>query len=220
LLEKIAEKSLLMVLFFCGLLGICIVSVLGNFINLFFPLGQEISLVILVVGLLLAIINIKIIPRIKSNEILLPIVAFFICFGLAQIGYPTFGGDTLTYHIQIVKWTQESKTPIGLVHLFERLASNNSLFTVAVLPSFVVMAVERTGSISICDSKAYSSPVGMAAILAGYSERISPTFSTPFASMAAFMAALLSFNLFSLSAVVPIISPPRLFHQVLCLYLL
>jgi len=131
LLEKIAEKSLLMVLFFCGLLGICIVSVLGNFINLFFPLGQEISLVILVVGLLLAIINIKIIPRIKSNELLLPIVAFFICFGLAQIGYPTFGGDTLTYHIQIVKWTQESKTPIGLVHLFERLASNNSLFTVA-----------------------------------------------------------------------------------------
>jgi len=68
LLEKIAEKSLLMVLFFCGLLGICIVSVLGNFINLFFPLGREISLVILVVGLLLAIINIKIIPRIKSNE--------------------------------------------------------------------------------------------------------------------------------------------------------
>lgn len=127
------NSTLSMPLFISGILGVIIVSMFATLINIFFPLGQAVSIVIVIAGLVLSVIHRKKFAVDTPKEFLFIATLFILCIGLSQIGYPTYGGDTFTYHIQIVKWAQESKTPIGIVHLFERLASNNSLFTIAAV---------------------------------------------------------------------------------------
>lgn len=129
--DKQSNNILLGSIFTTGLLGIAVVSAIATIINIFAPLGQAVSIVIVIVGLILSVIHKRNFAINRPQELFFVVTIFFICMWLSQIGYPTYGGDTFAYHIQIVKWAQESKTAIGIVHLFERLASNNSIFTIA-----------------------------------------------------------------------------------------
>ena len=115
-----------------GIFGLLIISVIGNLANFFVPLNLLFSIIIFLVGAILFSINFKkIFNRYGKSEIVIIIVLFvflsFIPFNWNNLY------DTGLYHMQSVKWLNESVAPLGLANLHVRLGFNSSWFTIAAI---------------------------------------------------------------------------------------
>lgn len=128
------ENNLYRFVFLSGLAGLGVISGLTTIANFFLPISMAISFLILAVGYVAFFKYARAHLHIQyTGNCIVMATVFIICFGLSQIGCPLHGGDTMGYHIQCVKWIQESTVPVGIVHFVERLASNNSLFMISAV---------------------------------------------------------------------------------------
>ncbi len=122
-----------------GIFGLFILSILGNFFNFFIPLNRIFILIIFLIGFFIFIFNFK--------KIFLNIKFYYLIFSLILILYLAFipfnwakFNDTGIYHIQSIKWLNESRLPLGLANLHGRFGFNSSWFTVAsIVENFLLI---------------------------------------------------------------------------------
>ena len=124
-----------------GILGLAILTVMGNIFNFFIPLNLIFSTVVTAIGVILFGINFKkIIDGFSKYELIFLIVLIayltFVPFNWANFN------DTGIYHLQSMKWLHESRTPLGLANLHGRLGFNSSWFTVAAIVDWPVLLKE------------------------------------------------------------------------------
>lgn len=116
-----------------GIFGFVVLAVIGTIANLVMPLNQPFSVVMLITGIVLFLVNRKlliswmtkkdwiIVIFLAANWSLLPLLDYRSCT------------DTGLYHLPVIKWMKETTTPFGLVNLHERLGFNQSWFVVAAI---------------------------------------------------------------------------------------
>ncbi|MEY4504850.1 MAG: hypothetical protein RL154_1147, partial [Pseudomonadota bacterium] len=127
-------KTPILNIFLSGLLGLCALSIVTIILNFIIPISKIVSLTVLFIGFLLFVTyfkNATIQFTTKSGTLFLAI--FFFTFTISQIGYPNFGQDTSGYHIQCVKWFEESTVPIGIAELNLHFALNNAIFALGAI---------------------------------------------------------------------------------------
>jgi hypothetical protein len=129
--------------------GIALLGTVANIANYFIPTGTIIPLTLLILGWSLFIFKYRMIsgwvlPRERSNQILLAIVyviSLIITAYYAQRGLLNI--DVGDYHFSAVRWTTNSRLPMGLANVNPYLAYNYLWFQAAAM-----MEVIPTGSYS------------------------------------------------------------------------
>lgn len=116
-----------------GLLGIFVVGFITLFLNFFIPISPFISSAITAVGAGSGILVLKKSgPKARSGYgTEFAYVGFFLLVFLAWSQASAVVYDTGLYHLPILKWKQDFATPLGVVHLHSRLATNSVWFAAA-----------------------------------------------------------------------------------------
>ena len=115
-----------------GIFGLLTISVIGNLANFFVPLNLLFSIITFLIGVILFSINFKkIFSRYGKSEIII-IIVLFVFLSFIPFNWNNFN-DTGIYHIQSIKWLNESVAPLGLANLYGRLGYNSSWFTIAAI---------------------------------------------------------------------------------------
>jgi hypothetical protein len=114
--------------------GFLILSLLALVFNFFIPLGNHLAWIILVIGAVLFI------RYYRKNLNLKPVlVSLFVSFILAVLAVDNhFIGDSLLYHIPILKWLKENVITLGAANIHDRFGYSSILHNVMALlsPSF------------------------------------------------------------------------------------
>lgn len=131
------------------LFGLMVLSVLANTLNFFIPVNTTVSLSLMIAGWVLFWMRFRTIS-IRSfsarNIALLFLWLVFVSFWATQTPR---NPDTGLYHMQSIKWINESAAPFGLANVHDRLGFNSSWFSVAALIQMPVFAGGGVNGLSI-----------------------------------------------------------------------
>ena len=112
---------------FLGLAGLSSVAMAANF---FIPVSSAISVICLLIGASLSILNRqKIFTWIGLNEAAILAALLFYVSSIPMGPVSCF--DTHLYHLQSIKWIHENPLPLGLANLHGRFGFNSSWFPLA-----------------------------------------------------------------------------------------
>ena len=117
-----------LVILISGILGMAAVTTLATIINFFVPISLTVSIIIMVAGLVLFIVNRKELLKTldKTEIIFLSAFSLLIAMIIPLTWVSLF--DTGSYHLPTIKWIIESQVPLGLANLHGRFGFNNSWF--------------------------------------------------------------------------------------------
>ena len=111
-----------------GIFGIIFVSQMGLLLNFVIPISSLVTLIIQSFGIVLFLINFKYLWGTLSSSDTLVVIFLFFYFSIFPHKLCILNFDVLNYHIDSIKWCQESTVPFGLANLHGRLGFNSTWF--------------------------------------------------------------------------------------------
>lgn len=115
-----------------GMLGFLCLSLTGNLLNFFLPLGTIISTLLLLAGLALFLVDWKK-NRGGLDRGTIIILALLAVYTSLFIFSRVWLYDTGLYHLPTINWLKSAPVPLGLGNLHFRLGFNSSWFSAAAL---------------------------------------------------------------------------------------
>jgi hypothetical protein len=126
-----------------SLLGFAFISFFASIANFFVPIKISCSLVVLLIGLLLFVKNVKILEKAITSEFLkifLVILAIIFVVGLLY-GFKEY--DTGSYHIKATKFVVDEIVPLGIANFYPNLGYTTLSFSGLAIAEFYLFATNR-----------------------------------------------------------------------------